>query len=319
MRAITLLAFLGMAVVPLAGAETDTSDLYDIAKQAQIQVEIQISPLHPSEIGDLLEQGTARVDAITNSTDHDEAAEHFLAAMQMFEEAFRLMDEAEASSIEDITPDHSEDLARVVRYYDQLQYLASVYDLDVDNTQLDSLFAQARTQVENDESQAAQTLESIKEKLAVLRERIGVAAAEEDRTRALEYAARYMKKLDRLVAGADTLEIPPEAVEDLQRIRDLLAVAADPSTIISLIREAISIKQDLDLAENDRLEVWVWQLEDTIDRLSDDDIIDNLEYNAAVISLDRCKDMLADGDLDKAEIRLGQINDWLFDLEQSRG
>lgn len=319
MRAIPLLALLGMVVVPLAGAETDTSDLYDIAKQAQIQVEIQISPSHPSEIGDLLEQGTARVDAITNSTDHDEAAEHFLAAMQMFEEAFRLMDEAEASSIEDITPDHSEDLTRVMRYYDQLNYLASVYDLDVDNTQLDSLFAQARTQVENDESQAAQTLESIKEKLAVLRERIGVAAAEEDRTRALEYAVRYMNKLDRLVAGADTLGIPPEAVEDLQRIRDLLAVAVDPSTIISLIGEAISIKQDLDLAESDRLEVWVWQLEDTIDRLSDDDIIDNLEYNAAVISLDRCKEMLADGDLDKAEIRLGQINDWLFDLEQSRG
>lgn len=319
MRAIPLLAFLGMVVVPLAGAETDTSDLYDIAKQAQIQVEIQISPSHPSEIGDLLEQGTARVDAITNSTDHDEAAEHFLAAMQMFEEAFRLMDEAEASSIEDITPDHSEDLARVMRYHDQLNYLASVYDLDVDNTQLDSLFAQARTQVENDEPQAAQTLESIKEKLAVLRERIGVAAAEEDRTRALEYAVRYMNKLDRLVAGADTLGIPTEAVENLQRIRDLLAVATDPSTIISLIGEAISIKQDLDLAESDRLEVWVWQLEDTIDRLSDDDIIDNLEYNAAVLSLDRCKDMLADGDLDKAEIRLGQINDWLFDLEQSRG
>lgn len=319
MRAIPLLAFLGMVVVPLAGAETDTSDLYDIAKQAQIQVEIQISPSHPSEIGDLLEQGTARVDAITNSTDHDEAAEHFLAAMQMFEEAFRLMDEAEASSIEDITPDHSEDLARVMRYHDQLNYLASVYDLDVDNTQLDSLFAQARTQVENDEPQAAQTLESIKEKLAVLRERIGVAAAEEDRTRALEYAVRYMNKLDRLVAGADTLGIPPEAVENLQRIRNLLAVAVDPSTIISLIGEAISIKQDLDLAESDRLEVWVWQLEDTIDRLSDDDIIDNLEYNAAVLSLDRCKDMLADGDLDKAEIRLGQINDWLFDLEQSRG
>lgn len=318
MRAIPLLAFLGMVVVPLAGAETDTSDLYDIAKQAQIQVEIQISPSHPSEIGDLLEQGTARVDAIINSTDHDEAAEHFLAAMQMFEEAFRLMDEAEASSIEDITPDHSEDIARVMRYYDQLNYLASVYDLDVDNTQLDSLFVQARTQVENDEPQAVQTLEDIKEKLAVLRERIGVAAAEEDRTRALEYAARYMKKLDRLVAGADTLGIPPEAVEDLQRIRDLLAVAADPSTIISLIGEAISIKQDLDLAESDRLEVWVWQLEDTIDRLSDDDIIDNLEYNAAVISLDRCKEVLADGDLDKAEIRLGQINDWLFDLEQSR-
>ena len=315
MRAIPLLAFL--AVIPLAGAETDTSALYDISKQAQIQVEIQISPSHPAEIRDLLDQGTARVDAITNSTDHDEAAEHFLAAMQMFEEAFRLMDEAEASSIEDVTPDHSEDLARVMRYYDQLNYLASVYDLDVDNTELDSLFEQARNQVDNGESQAARTLESIKEMLAVLRERIGVAAAEEDRTRALEYTVRYVAKLDRLVAGADTLGIPPEAVEDLERIRDQLAVATDPSTIISLIGEAISIKQDLDLAESDRLEVWVWQLEDTIERLSNDDIIDNLEYNAATISLDRCKEMLADGDLDKAEVRLGQINDWLFDLEQS--
>lgn len=319
MRTIPLLAFLGMAVIPLAGAETDTSALYDIAKQAQIQVEIQISPSHPSEVRDLLDQGTASVNAINNSTDHDEAAAHFLAAMQVFEKAFRLMGEAEASSIEDVTPDHSEDLARMERYYDQLNYLASVYDLDVDNAGLDSLFEQARTQVGNGESEAAQTLESIKEMLAVLRERIGVAAAEEDRTRALEYAVRYTGKLDRLVAGADTLGIPQEAVADLQRIRDQLAAATDPSTIISLIEEAISIKQDLDLAESDRLEVWMWQMEDTIKRLSDDDIIDNLEYNAATISLDRCKEMLTDGDLDKAEVRLGQINDWLFDLEQSRG
>lgn len=317
MRAILLLmvAVVCAVALPLAVAQTDPSVLYNLAKQAQIQVEIQISESSPSEAAVLLEQGTNRTEFILNSTTSEEAADHFLAAMEHFKEAFRLIDEG-TSTDESIQPDHSEVLERMTRYYDQLKYLASVYDLDVDYAELDSMFAQARTQLENDESEVAQTLESVRHMVDVLRERVGVAAAEDDTARALEYAARYVEQLDRLVAGADALEVPSDVVVSLQQIRDQLDTATNSTLIISLIRETISIKENLDLEERDRLEVWIWQVENTITRLHDGSVLGNIEYNAATTSLDECKSLVADGDLSKADTRLGQLDDWLFNLEQ---
>ena len=315
MRAVLLIAVICAVALPFAIAQTDPSVLYNLAKQAQIEVEIQISESSPSEAAVLLEQGTNRTEFILNSTTNEEAAEHFLAAMEHFEEAFRLIDEG-TSTEEAIQPDHSEVLERMTRYYDQLKYLASVYDLDTDYTELDSMFAQARTQLDNDEPGVAQTLESVQHMVDVLRERVGVAAAEDDAARALQYAARYVEQLDRLVAGADALEVPSDVVSGLQQIRDQLDSATDSALIISLIREAISIKENLDLEERDRLEVWIWQVENTITRLYGSDVLGHIEYNAATISLDKCKSLVADGDLSKADARLGQLNDWLFNLEQ---
>lgn len=315
MKAILALALLPVMVCA-AAAETDPAILYSIARGAQIQAEIQMGSSVPDTVRELVARGAAEVEAIAAADDPESATEHFLAAMELFNRAFRLMD-ANGGETEDAQIRYAADLERLLRYYNQLRHLAAIYGVAADYGELESLFETAREQVEDEDEGVGHTLQRISQAMGDLREEIGLAAAEEDKAWAVRYAAQYVEYLDRLVSGAEALNIPPGVVEEVRQVRDKLEAATDPAEIISLIEEVLEIKKDLDLDRSDRLEVWVMQVENTIMRLWDSGAMDRIEYNAVTMSLDKCKGMLAAGEFSEAEAFLGQINDWLIVLEWS--
>lgn len=307
--AASILIILGGAP---AWAQTDPADLYDLARQAQIEVEIQMNQDSPSSVGELLVNGTARTEAILNSTTPEEAGEHFLAAMQFFEDAVRLLSESSGDQGGG-GPDMVADLERLGLYYDRLQDLASGYGIDDNSGTINDLFTLASEQVSDSDPEASDTIETIRRLVGIVHEEVVVTAALEDRTRAIDYATWYLKQLDRIISGAESSGISTRVIGELQDIRHSLVNATEPNDIISHIQDFLAIKEGLNLGQNDHLKVWALYLDDIIHEFWQDEILDLNQYTAVVKTLDRAKNMLSGGNLIGAEELLWHIDRWLFD------
>ena len=305
-----LCLMLVLVVFAASTAAADTTTMYTIAKKAQIQLEIEIGPDDPAQIIELLERGTELVESILGSNE-DDSAKYFLDAMQIFTEAFLLMDEDDSANDKDAEAN----LARLERYYDQLSYLASIHQVQVDRSLLDSLFEQAHNQIPNNGDQTMKTIDSV---LDSLREEIAVVAIIKDQERVLKYASWYADHVERILANSEQFEIPPEAQTKLGSIQDKLIETTNSHTILVLVKNIISIKQDLNLADYDRLEVWVRQTENHAKSLKDAGLVDQITFEAIEDMLAQCKHNMSNGALVEAEELLGDINRWLIDLEQSR-
>ena len=303
---------LALAAVPLAAAEADPAELHKLAKQAHIQAQIQVGSGDPAEVHDLLDAAETDMEAILNSTDTEAAGESFLAAMQHISEAFVLMNQNEQESDDD-RQHYTAVLDRQTRYYNQLRDLATSYGVEVPSEAMDALLAQAATQIDEGNASIADTLASINNMTGYLREQIGAVAAQEDIDRAREYAGLYITHLDRLVADADELNIPPDGVDLMLAIRDRLDVAVEPSVIISIINEIITLQDELNLAKTNQLELWMQDTEDTVDQMRLDGTLDDIEYAAVEATLNRFVEEKDAGDLDEANTILTRLNDWLLD------
>ena len=301
-----------LGVMP-AWAQTDPADLYDLARQAQIEVEIQMNPDSPDVVGELLVNGTAKTEAILNSTTTEEAGEHFLAAMQFFKDAIRLLSESSGDQGDGGT-DMVADLDRLGLYYDRLRDLARGYGIDDNSDTIGSLFELASEQVSSGDPEASDTIEDIRRLVGIVHEGVVVTAALEDRTRAADYADWYQKQLDRMISGAESSGISTRVIGELQDIRRSLANATEPDDIISHIQDFLAIKEGLSLGQNDHLKVWALYLDDTIREFWQDEILDLNQYTAVVKTLDRARNMLSGGNLIGAEELLWHIDRWLFDL-----
>ncbi|MCE2508280.1 MAG: hypothetical protein J4G04_03135 [Nitrosopumilaceae archaeon] len=307
---LAVAVLVALAAVPLVAADADPATLHKIAKQAQIQAQIQADPADPPRVHELLALGEIRVEAILNSTDAEAAGANFLAAMSIFSEAFQLMNENGQES-EDDHLYYEAVLERQARYYGQLLDLAETYGVEASGEELDGLFAQATTQIEAGDSGVVDTLERINHMMGLLREQIGAVAVQEDAERALEYAALYVKHLERLVDDAEELNILPEGVEIMLAIRDRLAAATEPSEIISIINEIIMLKQDLDLVNANQLELWMRHTQTTAAQMLQQGVLDDIEYAAVEATLDRFLEEMEAGDLDEARTLLNRLNAWL--------
>lgn len=312
-QALTMLAALAaLAAVSPAVAEVDPGTLHNLAKQALIQAQIQSGPSDPPIVQDLLDEGERHVNAILNATDSEDAGEHFLAAMRMFSEAFDIMNQ-DSPDNENGSPYYDAMLDRAAKYYGHLLELADAYGVETHGEDMDALFELAAFQIAQGDPEVADTLMEINNGLGLLRERIGVVAAEEDRERALKYAALYVKHLERLVADAEELNIPPDGVGMMLAIRDRLVNATEPSEIIEIINEIIDIKQEMDLAKANQLELWMQQTRDTAERMHQEGDLDDIEYAAVQATLGRFLEEMERGDLDEAGTILDRLNEWLLD------
>ena len=294
----------------LAWAQTDPAALYDLARQAQIEVEIRMNPDSPVVVGELLANGTAKTEAILDSATAEEAGEHFLAAMKFFTDAIRLISEGNGDQ-GDGGPSIVADLDRLKLYYDRLRDLAYWYDIDDNSGTIGSLFALASEQISNENPEVRNTIENIRHLVGIVHEEVVVTAALEDQTRAIEYAKWYLKQLNRIISGAESSGISDRVIEDLQDIRNNLVNATEPDDIISHIQDLLAIKAGFNLGQNDHLKVWALYLDDTISELWRDDILDINEYRAVVTTLDRARSMMSGGNLGGAEELLWHIDRWL--------
>ena len=313
MRTIVVaVAVLAMAAFPLAAAEADPVELHKLAKQAHIQAQIQVGPNDPDSVHDLLEVAEVHMEAILNSTDAKTAGESFLAAMLNISDAFVLMNQNVVESDDDRLH-YTAVLERQIRYYGQLRELAISYEVEYDGKEMDTLLTRAAAQIDAGDAGVTDTLASINDMTGQLREQIGAVAAQEDIDRGREYAALYITHLDRLVADADELNIPPEGVNLMLAIRDRLVAATDPSDIISIINAIIMLQDALDLAKTNQLELWMQDTEDAVEQMRLNGILDDIEYAAVEATLGRFQEEMDAGNLDEANTILTRLNNWLTD------
>lgn len=292
----------------------DPSDLYKLALQAQLELEIHVSQHHPDAVA-LLALGTNHTTLILNSTDPEDAGAHFLAAMDAFNAAFAIIydDDAPAETIE---PDLLSDLTRLVNHYTLLQDVASRYGVDADYDRIDELLSTAATQIREDDEEAADTIDTARQLVDILLERVGIAAAEEDRIRAQKYSLWYQEQLDRLISEAKRLDISDTTLENLRDIRMRLADASEPSVIISIIEEVEDVRDSLDLGHGDRLKLWMLYLEDTVTLFWEDGRMSDRQHNAVTSTLNRIHSLVSAEMFDEASELLVHVEQWLFDLDK---
>ncbi|MXY61161.1 MAG: hypothetical protein F4Y82_03475 [Cenarchaeum sp. SB0665_bin_23] len=309
---VAAVVLLAGVFVPMASAETDPVILHKLAMEAQIHVEGQIQDSDPPQVWNLLNNGTEHVSLILNSTTVEESSEHFLSAMEAFRQAVEIMEEGTPSQ-EDVLY-YSERLDREARYFDQLLYLAASYDMNVDTTELEGLFATARTMMQDNGEDAEQILADIAEGMEHLWEEITMVAIEKDQERAINYAQEYLVQLDRFLEVTDDSDIPDDVIEQIQELRLRLQDATESDVIVSVILDIISIKEGLKLDPVDQLQLWGLQLEDAVRQSWIDGTVDDAEYTSTLVTLEKCRFFLSIEELDEAESLLVDLNAWLLSV-----
>lgn len=332
---LSLLVLVGSMVLggmtSSVSAQDDPTFLLKIAKRAQDQIQKQISPDSPDKIKQLFEEGKEKVSGLEKALkadDIDSAKEYFLAAMKIFTEISRQTTSSDvadkstpnatpeisasqatvADSAKSSVKDPSNDIQRLQVYVNNLKNIAKKYNAMIDFSQLDELFSKSRQQISDNEfALAIETLQKIKETIVEINKEIREEASKKESQRAKDYAQQYLEQLDRLIENAKQQGVSDEIIGKLEKAKENLSLADNPSEIVNQIRKIMSIKDQFELTKNDRLESRVLQVEKTLSRLSQMDSVNPEDLTDANETLDTIKENLAKGDFDTA-------NDLLRDL-----
>lgn len=308
-----------------AYAQDEPKILLKIAKVAQEQIHKQISNDSSDKVKRLFEEGIHKVNALEKSLRNDDvesAKKNFLSAMNIFKEISRQLtrtdaaSQAELESIKTSVKDPSNDLKRLQSYVNNLKTIAKKYDLTIDFSELDQLFAKARQQINVHQFDLAlDSLHEIKQIVNHVNSELRKEAAKQESHRANAYAQKYLEQLDRLIENAKKQGVSDEIIEKLENARENLSSADNPNDIIKEIREIMSIKKQFELTKNDRLESRVLQVEKTIFRLSQIDGVDQDNLSHARDTLQSIKRHLYDGEFDIANQLLRDLAKQLEEMK----
>lgn len=309
-----------------AFAQTDPTILITLANRAQTQIERQISDSSSAEIKQLFRNGIYEVKALDESLEQDDietAKKHFLNAMRIFAQISHLINEqedtqAEATQIRAVQqPDYSSDLERIHKYVTSLKALAKKYNAPIDFSEIDNLIDTAQEQARNGNSEIVQTINEIKRLVIDINNDIRDFAAKQQQERAKRYAQQYLEQLDRLIENAKYQGVSEEVIVKLENLKEKLSAATDPHDIVEKIKEIISIKKQFELTKNDRIESRVIQVEKTINRLSQIEGVDSEQIESAKEQLALSKGYLREGEFDKANELLRELNEQLRAITSS--
>ncbi len=309
-----------------AFAQTDPTILITLANRAQTQIERQISDSSSDEIKQLFKTGIAEVNALEESLEQDDietAKKHFLNAMRIFAQISHLINDQDSTQEEATQiraapqPDHSSDLERIHKYVTSLKALAKKYNAPIDFSEIDSLINTAKEQARNSNSEIVQTINEIKRLVIEINNDIRDFAAKQQQERAKRYAQQYLEQLDRLIENAKSQGISEEVIVKLESLKEKLSSATDPHDIVDKIKEIISIKKQFELTKNDRIESRVIQVEKTINRLSQIEGVDPEQLESAKEQLALSKGYLREGEFDKANEILRELNEQLRAITSS--
>ncbi|NND85991.1 MAG: hypothetical protein HKM23_01415 [Nitrosopumilus sp.] len=316
-------------------AQDDPAILLKLAKRAQNQIENQISSDSPEKIKRLFAEGINQVNALEKAirnNDIDSAKEHFLSAMKIFTEISRSSpspDVATKESASDVASskvdsarqnvkDPSNDIQRLQVYLNSLKTIAKKYNASIDFTPLDELFSLSREQISNKQfALALETLQKIKETIVEINKELREEASKKESQRAKEYAQQYLEQLDRLIENAKKQGVSDEIIKKLEKAKENLSSADNPSEIVKQIKEIISIKDQFELTKNDRLESRVLQVEKSLLRLSQIDGVDPNDLADAKNTLQSIKRSLSNGEIDTASDLLRSLAKQLEEIKNS--
>ncbi|MBI3254942.1 MAG: hypothetical protein HYZ55_03515, partial [Nitrosarchaeum sp.] len=232
--------------------------LLKIAKHAQKQLENQINQDSSDKTKQLFKDGAQQIKALEESLRNNEidlAKQHFLSAMRIFKEVSQQLSANQSSQVEvatlkATTDNPSTDLLRMQNYVDNLRIIAKKYNTSVDFSELDDLFVTAKKQIiDRQFDDALQTINKIKQITINFNNEIREHAAQQEQSRAKEYAQKYLEQLDRLIENAKNKGLSEDIIQKLETARENLSSATNSHDIIKQIKEIISIKEQFELTK----------------------------------------------------------------------
>ena len=308
-------------------AQDDTRILLKIAKNAQDQINNQISVNSSDQIKTLFDEGTQKVislDQAIKNDDTDSAKEHFLSAMKIFTKISRELEtsentlQTETDSIQIMAKNPSNDLKRLQVYVNNLKTIADKHRISIDFSVQDNLFLKAKQQI-NDRQfiLAIETIDTIKESIVEVNKKLREESSVQASERAQKYAQKYLEQLDRLIQNAKNQGVEDTVIEQLELSKQNLTLAQHPSEIIKEIRKILLIKDKYELTNIDVLESKVLQIEKTLSRLSTLENIDQDALSDARTTLKNIKSHLFEGEFDVADVNLTNLAQQLENIKNS--
>lgn len=286
MKSLAVVIFLILTVslalggtTSLAYAQDNPSILLKIAKGAENQIRSQITNNSPEEIQNLFEEGQKGVAGLENSLSNNDlplAKEQFLSTMKIFTEISHLLASNQTPQTETrenpSNPNLSNDLHRMQGYVNNLKTIAKNQNSTVDFTSLDTLFLDAKTQINNYEYTAAkQTIQKIKETIIQLNAELRQQTSDQETNRAQAFAQKYLKQIDRLIEHAQITGMSEDIIEKLKTSSENLSAATNPSVVVNEVRNFLIIQQQFELSEEKLLELRIIEMEKNVLELSDSD------------------------------------------------
>lgn len=305
MKAAILIA-LAVSGAALAGAEALAQDdpeiLLELASRAQAQVAGQVSEGSGDEVKQLLEEGSAYVDMLgeaLGSYDLASAQEHFLAAMGAFKAASERLSSESGIPAEPGQRDPESDLARLSAHAENLKRIAAKHQVVVDFGLLDILFGDALQKVGSGDD-ITEVLVQIKSEITLIKEQLRDQTLEYQSERALEYAQKWLDRIERLIDAASNRGMPDEVIIQLEDARERLASATSPDQIREEIRQVMSLKDEIGLTKYDIIESRIVGADEAALELFEDGTIGGVELADMQDMLDQAREHLGGGEFDEA-------------------
>lgn len=266
---MALFALVASMMVAPAFADSKLDSFVNLANQARTQVKIQLDkmPSAPEEAKSLYAMGDSETEQLIASVKKDDAAEakkHFLAAMKAFRQVTQIFSEPTPMAAKIATPppqaapvpefDYANALKRFEANINILKASANKNNLPVDFSRFDNLLQTAKTHLENGDMAALEkTFVELKNAGAELQTTIKNMVKERSNTRAVSFANKYITKIDAVLAQAKELNLSEEQITKLQKAREELASAGDPTQMVVKIRHVYQINLDLLDAKNQKI------------------------------------------------------------------
>ncbi|AJZ76060.1 hypothetical protein [Candidatus Nitrosotenuis cloacae] len=266
---MALFALVASMMVAPAFADSKLDSFVNLANQARTQVKIQLDkmPSAPEEAKSLYAMGDSETEQLIASVKKDDAAEakkHFLAAMKAFRQVTQIFSEPTPMAAKIATPppqaapvpefDYANALKRFEANINILKASANKNNLPVDFSRFDNLLQTAKTHLENDDMASLEkTFVELKNAGAELQTTIKNMVKERSNTRAVSFANKYITKIDAVLAQAKELNLSEEQIAKLQKAREELASAGDPTQMVIKIRHVYQINLDLLDAKNQKI------------------------------------------------------------------
>ena len=240
-----------------AQAQIDPNILLKISLKAKSQVDTQLSKMDSvsSEVNQLFLQASAEVDQIEDSLENDDVSSarlHFLTAMKTFKKITHMISSSDSvsektqlakSSMKRI-PTH--DIDRLGKYVDHLKNIAKRHNVDIDFSEIDRLFEDAKTQIrEKNFDGVYNTIHELKQLSHEIQQKLREEANKASPSRTHNYIQRYLEIVDKLIEKAKEQGSSEEIIDKLTHARENLSNATNKGQIIKEIRNIILLKHQL--------------------------------------------------------------------------
>lgn len=266
---MALFALVASMMVAPAFADSKLDSFVNLANQARTQVKIQLDkmPSTPEEAKSLYALGDSETEQLITSVKKGDAAEakkHFLAAMKAFRQITQIFSEPTPMAAKIATPpqqvapvpefDYGNALKRFEANINILKASASKNNLQIDFSRIDNLLQTTKSNLASgDMASLEKTFAELKSAGVELQTTIKNMVTERSSTRAVDFANKYIAKIDAVLSQAKDLGLSEEQITKLQKAKEELASGGNATQMVVKIKRVYQINLDLLDAKNQKI------------------------------------------------------------------